>query len=182
MEGPCLDGKIGCRGMTWFPQRLGNAFTHANRETLAWVLRLILAGVFLYAGIIKSTASEQFFVALVPFTFLPEALLLPISQGLPIIEILVGILILIPKTHRLGAGLALALLLVFMTVLAWALTQGIIVSCSCFGENDAPSAWKMMLAIVRNLILGAVALWLVLRENLPRSVPPSTFLQNPNHL
>ncbi|MEX1119543.1 MAG: MauE/DoxX family redox-associated membrane protein [Terrimicrobiaceae bacterium] len=150
-----------------------------KKDVLSWVVRIVLAAVFLYAGIIKSTASEQFLVALAPFTFFPEPLLLPLSTWLPLGEILVGLLILIPKTHRLGAGLALGLLVVFMGVLGWALSQGIIVSCSCFGEDDAPSAWKMVLAILRDLFLAVAALWLIVRENLPPHAPPTTFPRNP---
>lgn len=175
MEGSCLHGKTGGRGMTLFRNFLGNVFTRPRREALAWVVRLFLAAVFLYAGIIKSTASEQFLVALAPFTFLPEVLLQPISQWLPVIEVLVGLLILIPRTHRLGAALAMALLLVFMGVLAWALSQGIIVSCSCFGEDEAPSAWKMVITMIRDLLLAAAALWLTLQENLPRQLHSPKF-------
>lgn len=131
---------------------------------ISWTLRIVLAAIFLYAGIVKSTASEQFLIALAPFTFLPEALLVPISFWLPVAEVLIGLLLLIPPTHKLGAGLALALLLIFIAVLAWALSQGIIVSCSCFGEDDAPSAWKMVVAIFRDLLLAAAALWLLLQK------------------
>lgn len=148
----------------------------------SWVLRVILAAVFLFAGIVKSTASEQFLVALAPFTFVPEALLFPLSFWLPIAEVLIGLLLLIPHTHRLGAALALALLLVFVAVLAWALSQGIIVSCSCFGEDDEPSAWKMMVTILRDLVLAAMALWLLLQENLPCRASSPRVPQNPNQL
>jgi len=153
-----------------------------KRKSLSWILRMVLAAVFLFAGLVKSTASEQFLVALAPFTFVPEALLSPISFWLPIGEVLIGLLLLIPQTHRFGAALALALLLVFIGVLAWALSQGIVVSCSCFGEDDEPSAWKMMVAILRDLIFAGMALWLILQENLPWHASSPRVPQNPNQL
>ncbi len=161
-----------------FSKTLKQAVSYPKREIFSWILRISLAAVFLYAGIIKSTASEQFLLALAPFTFLPDALLLPISRWLPLLEVLAGLLLLIPPTHRLGAGIALALLLVFIGALAWALSQGIIVSCSCFGEDDAPSVWKMVVAMIRDLVLAAAALWLVLQENLPRHGTVTRFPPN----
>jgi uncharacterized membrane protein YphA (DoxX/SURF4 family) len=142
----------------------------SKEKPLSWALRIVLAAIFLYAGVFKATASEQFLVALVPFTFLPATLLLPVSLLLPVIEILAGLLLLLPRTHRLGAALALALLLIFIGVLGWALSQGIIVSCSCFGEDDEPSAWKMIIAILRDLVLAAMALWLLLQGKLASAV------------
>ena len=52
----------------------------------------------------------------------------------------------------------LALCILFATVLGWALANEIIVSCSCFGETEEPSALKMLISLVRDLLLAAGAL------------------------
>lgn len=121
-------------------------------------IRLILAGIFLYSGLIKASSSGQFAIALAPFTFVPETWLRPLSIFLPLCEIAGGALILAPRTMRIGAGVIFGLCIVFATVLGWALANGIIVSCSCFGEDDEPSAVKMAIALVRDLILASMAL------------------------
>ena len=123
-----------------------------------FAIRLILAGVFLYSGLIKASSSAQFAAALAPFTAIPETWLRPLSVLLPLCEIAGGGLILVPQTKRLGACLLLGLCVVFVTALGWALANGIIVSCSCFGQEEQPSAAKMSLALVRDIILAGLAL------------------------
>jgi len=125
-------------------------------------LRIILAAVFLAAGVLKASASNQFAVTLIPFTILPATLLPAIAFGLPVIEILAGLLLLIGPTQRVGAVLVLGLSLAFILIIGWALANGIIVSCSCFGRDDAPSALKMTLTLGRDVLLAlgaGVVLW-----------------------
>ena len=124
----------------------------------AFAIRLILAGIFLYSGLIKASSSAQFAIALAPFTFLPENSLRPLSILLPLCELAGGALILIPRTKHLGAGVIFGLCVLFAIVLGWALANGIIVSCSCFGEDDEPSAIKMGIAFGRDLVLAGLAL------------------------
>ncbi|HEY5780050.1 MAG TPA: MauE/DoxX family redox-associated membrane protein [Terrimicrobiaceae bacterium] len=130
----------------------------------AFLIRLGLAGVFLYSGLVKASASAQFAIALTPFTLIPQTWLGPLSILLPLLEIACGALILAPRTKRIGAGLIFGLCLVFVTVLGWALANGIIVSCSCFGQDEQPSAAKMTLAIVRDVLLAGLALAVLFLE------------------
>lgn len=125
-------------------------------------LRILLAAVFLTAGLLKASASNQFAVTLIPFTIIPATLLPIVAFGLPVIEILAGLLLLIGPTQRVGAVLVLVLSLGFILIIGWALANGIIVACSCFGRDEAPSALKMILTLVRDLLLLAgagVILW-----------------------
>jgi uncharacterized membrane protein YphA (DoxX/SURF4 family) len=136
-------------------------FVHPSAQAVkrvALAIRLILAGIFLYSGLIKASGSAQFAIALAPFTFLPENSLRPLSILLPLCELAGGVLILVPRTKRLGAGVIFALCLLFAIVLGWALANGIIVSCSCFGEDEEPSAMKMGLALGRDLVLAGLAI------------------------
>ena len=132
------------------------------------ILRVILAGIFLYSGVIKASSSAQFAIALAPFTFLPETWIRPLSILLPVWEIVAGLLILVSPTKHIGAGVILALCILFATVLGWALANGIIVSCSCFGQDDRPSAMKMALALGRDLFLAGMALIIILERTSTR--------------
>ena len=133
-------------------------------------LRLILGITFLYAGIIKASASQAFAIALLPFTFIDSMWTGPLAIGLAWMEILAGALVLAPRIYEAGAAMIAGLCLVFIAVLSWALWNGYIVSCGCFGEDMAPSSTKMLLAIGRDILIFAAAVAIVmiprLRKNL----------------
>lgn len=121
------------------------------------ILRIVLAGVFLYAGAIKAISSAEFALAILPFTFFPENFIGLFAKVLPLAEIAGAILVLLPWTRRYGAGLILLLCLAFIVALGWALANDIIVACSCFGQDEEPSRGKMIGAIARDVVLAAMA-------------------------
>ncbi|MCX6968844.1 MAG: DoxX family membrane protein [Verrucomicrobia bacterium] len=128
------------------------------------LIRVVLGITFLFAGAIKASASEEFALALVPFSILPESWTGTFAMALAITEIAAGLLILLPRVHRIGSAMILLLALLFIGVLTWALSNGLIVSCGCFGGDETPSASAMQLAIFRDIgIASAAALTLVLR-------------------
>ena len=135
------DRKIRLRAMLW---------SH-------FVCRLLLGGIFLYAGGIKAGASEEFALALLPFMIIPEAWAGTIALLIAGTEILAGVLIVLPRVHRVGSLLIFLLALLFIAVLAWALMNGFVVSCSCFGREEPPSAGAMLLAIFRDAAIAAAA-------------------------
>ena len=132
----------------------------------AFVIRLFLAGIFLYSGIVKASSSAQFAVALAPFTLIPETWFRPLSVLLPCAEIAGAALILVPRTKTIGACLLMGLCLVFASALGWALANGIIVNCSCFGQEERPSAAKMTLALMRDVFLAVLAFIVLLEDSL----------------
>lgn len=139
-------------------------------------LRVVLGGLFLWAGLAKASASSQFALALVPFTFVPSAWLGVLGLLLPVVEIAAGILILMPRTQRLGALVILALSLIFIVALGWALNNNIIVSCACFGKDETPSAEKMMVAMARDVLIAAGAAVVLFR---PRARTPDSDQRTP---
>jgi uncharacterized membrane protein YphA (DoxX/SURF4 family) len=156
-----------------------------NKVLLA--LRIVLAGVFLYAGAVKAISSAEFALAILPFMSFPEILLGLISKVipsagaiapealigwvasiLPPLEIAGAILVLLPWTRRYGAALILLLCLAFIAALGWALANDIIVACSCFGQDEEPSRGKMIIAILRDVALVAMAAFVMLAPNRKR--------------
>lgn len=137
------------------------------RKVQVWcivLIRFVLGGTFLFSGAIKAGASEEFSLALAPFSILPESWTGPFAMGLAWTEIAAGLLILLPRVHRVGSAMIFCLSLVFIGVLTWALANDLIVSCGCFGGDEPPSATAMQLAILRDVgIAGAAALALVFR-------------------
>jgi putative oxidoreductase len=131
----------------------------------AFAIRLFLAVIFLYSGLVKASGSAQFAIALAPFTLIPETWIRPLSVLLPLAEIAGGALILAPPTKPIGACLVLGLCLIFITALSWALANGIIVDCSCFGEEQRPSLAKMILALMRDIFLAALAVIVLFKDS-----------------
>jgi uncharacterized membrane protein YphA (DoxX/SURF4 family) len=114
------------------------------------LLRVILGGIFLYAGIVKAGDGQAFTIALMPFTIIPSGWTGILAYSLAWTEIVAGILILSPRIYPIGVAMIVGLSLVFISVITWALASGIIVSCGCFGGDEAPSAGKMIFAILRD--------------------------------
>lgn len=127
------------------------------------VLRILLGAVFLYAGIVKASDSRAFATALLPFTFVPGAWTGPLAIGLAWIEIISGALLLAPRVWTAGAAMVGGLSVVFMAVLGWAMANGIVVSCGCFGGDEPPTRAAMAMAMIRDagILAGAAALLLV---------------------
>jgi uncharacterized membrane protein YphA (DoxX/SURF4 family) len=128
-----------------------------------WIARLLLAAVFLYAGIAKLGASERFAITVAQFSILPPAWIAVFATALPFVEIAVGLALLTPWTARAGALGAAALFVLFLGALAWAWNQGITTDCGCFGEE--PAGDSIPLAIARDIALLAVTLLLALRRS-----------------
>ncbi len=137
-----------------------------------WITRLVLAALFLTAGLIKAGASEGFAITIAQFSILPPATVTAFAIFLPWVEIITAVLLVIPKMARVGAILAAALLATFITALLWAISQGLIVDCGCFGES-APSLSKMLLTLTRNVVLLTLTLVFAIRKLRP-SQPEST--------
>ena len=68
-----------------------------KRGTLA--IRLFLAAVFFYSGLVKASGSAQFAIALAPFAMVPDTWIHPLSVLLPFAEIAGAALILVPWTR-----------------------------------------------------------------------------------
>src|SRR5215217_1391286 len=116
--------------------------------------RLLLASVFLVAGVAKLADREGSRRALADFG-VPTPLATPLGVLLPLIELAVAIALLLPSTALWGALGALALLLGFVAAIGVNLVRGRKPECHCFGQlRSAPAGWK---TLVRNGALAAVA-------------------------
>jgi uncharacterized membrane protein YphA (DoxX/SURF4 family) len=130
-----------------------------------WLARVLVAGVFLYAGVLKLGASERFTITVAKFGLLPELWANAVAIALPWLETLTGILLLIPRTARIGAFAAAALLILFLAALAWAWSQGFTIDCGCFGvEDEQVPGNAIPLALARDVVLLAITLLLAARR------------------
>lgn len=139
---------------------LGRALTH--RWALL-IVRIGLGTVFIYAGILKMQAPLNFADSIASFQILPAELVNVIAMTLPAFELLVGALLLVGWQKRPASLAVIILTVVFGLALVSALARGIMVDCGCFGSG-APSVAKTWVSLGRDVLMGAGALLLYLRE------------------
>ncbi len=136
---------------------------------LSFVGRLVVAGVFIWAGAQKARNPQFFALDLEAYRLLPAVVILPIAYYLPWLEIAVGLSLLVPALRRAALGLSIVLLLVFILMLSIAWMRGLSINCGCFGACGS-AATDFALAIARNVGLIAIAVWL----GIVPSSPPVT--------
>jgi len=156
---------------------------------LEWPLRPVLGvglgAAFFYAGVQKYLAPDEFAEAILAYQLLPEALVGLAAAGLPWLELVVGLLLVLgfltETTDRLAAGLGLnfatgfsgvmfrrsSLLLIllqlglFILVLGITMARGLKIDCGCglLADRQVGPA-----AILEDALLLGVAGWLYWRE------------------
>jgi hypothetical protein len=123
------------------------------------LLRLALAGIFLYGGGVKLLAPKAFAVTLSGYGLVPEPLLPVVAVGLPLAEVLAGIGLLFEVRGSLAVISALLTLFVF--VLGYGILADLNVDCGCFGAEDLARQSSLREAFVRDVaILGVVVPYL----------------------
>jgi SAM-dependent methyltransferase/uncharacterized membrane protein YphA (DoxX/SURF4 family) len=124
-------------------------------NTILIAARVVLAGVFLVAGVTKLIDLNGSRSALEGFGLARRWVPLG-AVALPIAEILAAALLIPAATARAGAGLAAILLFVFMAGIVAALRRGTAPECHCFGQLHSRPVGRETLA--RNAVLAAIAL------------------------
>ena len=121
--------------------------------------RLVLGGIFLYAGGVKLGSPRAFADGIAAYQILPDAGVNVLALALPPFEMLLGAWLLIGWRVRSAAFCASFTLLVFLGAIASAGLRGLHVDCACFGPAQAgSSSGNGPLALVREVVLTAAAL------------------------
>jgi len=126
---------------------------------LHWVCRLVLGGVFIYAGFSKGYPVEhrhQFEITLSTYQLLPVWAVIAVAAVLPWLEMALGALLLVGWKLRYVASFAALLLGAFIAAMGITYARGIQADCGCFGFGEPISA--MTLARDSALFLMAVFL------------------------
>ena len=137
----------------------------AVRVWLATLVRLVLAGVWAYAGVSKIADPAASVRAVRAYRLLPDVLERGIGYGLPFLELTLAVLLLVGLAVRLSAVVSAALLLVFLVAIVAAAARGLRIECGCFGGGgDLPTGRSPSYAgpIVRDLVLLLLSVGLVL--------------------
>ncbi|WP_321401594.1 MauE/DoxX family redox-associated membrane protein [Maridesulfovibrio sp.] len=128
-----------------------------------FVLRCILAAVFLYAGAGKIMDVQGFATVISGYGLLPGQLNYVAAVVLPLAEIVIALGLLLDVKGALSSYSVL--LLVFMAVLAHGINMGLDVDCGCFaaGDPEGEAYHSLREALLRDafLLLGCGYLYLL---------------------
>jgi len=132
------------------------------------VARLILGVVLIVAGALKVTSPTASARAVRAFQILPYDLAGYLGYALPVVEIVVGLLLVGGFLTRASATVGGLLMLAFIIGIISAWARGLSIDCGCFGGGGTVDAAKTqyLLDLLRDTGLVACAVWLVVR---PRS-------------
>jgi len=123
------------------------------RRYFEWALRLVIGGVFIYAGWAKRNEGIEFADSVASFRILPGALIVPFMLSIVPFEIGAGAMVLTGWQKRIGALGLLIMASAYCIALALALARGITVNCGCFGTSAVgTNPW---LDLGRDLLLAA---------------------------
>jgi uncharacterized membrane protein YphA (DoxX/SURF4 family) len=130
------------------------------------MLRLLVGGVFLVAGVLKVFDPAHFAADIDHFRLLPYFAVAPLALYLPWLEIICGLAVFVSASRRSALLLLLALTVVFIAAITSAWMRGLDIRCGCFGAaSTAPLAFDL----VFDIILGGVLFWLWRAEGRPES-------------
>lgn len=115
--------------------------------------RLVLGGLFLYAGVVKAQDVVAFAGNIAAYQLLPYQGNFLLAACLPYIEIIAGVLLLTGQRVRPAALLCALLTLVFIAALILAWMRGLDISCGCFDPQDKSSIGEALLRDLGLLVL-----------------------------
>ena len=132
------------------------------RRLIIWLGRLVLGGIFIYAGYSKIFAPNLMLQSLFTLKFsisanfsnfgnqvrsykmLSEGGVYFVSHFLPPAEILLGLLLLLGWRLRIWASMVTAILVGFISVVTRAYILGLQIDCGCFGKPEPLTGWTVV--------------------------------------
>ena len=134
-------------------------------EWFGLVARLVTGGVWLVAGALKLPDPAASVRAVRAYDLLPEAVVRTVGHLLPVVEVIVGLLLVAGLLTRPAAVVSSVLFVAFIVGIAAAWSRGLSIDCGCFGGGgfDMDAREKYPWEIARDVGLLAASAWLVVR-------------------
>jgi len=127
----------------------------------AWsarIIRISLGLIFIYAGISKLFSLKAFAHTISEYNLVPEGLLAPVAIGLPILEFLAGLGLILAIRGSLSA--IFGLLIMFVFVLWYGILKNLDIDCGCFTPEELKSHVSLWHAFYRDLLMMAAVFYL----------------------
>jgi uncharacterized membrane protein YphA (DoxX/SURF4 family) len=134
---------------------------------LTTLARVVLGAVLVVAGWLKISNPDEAVRAVQAYQILPGSWTHAVGYGLPLLEIVLGLLLVLGLGTRWAAVGAGVLMVVFIAGIVSVWSRGLSIDCGCFGGGGAvdPAARVSRYAaeIVRDLVFLGLATWIALR-------------------
>lgn len=117
--------------------------SRARASLAGWAVlaaRLLLGGVLISAGVLKLPDPAESVRAVRAFQALPEVVVPTVGYGLPVLEVVVGAMLVLGIAVRLSAVVGAVLMVAFTAGIASAWARGLTIDCGCFGGGGEVAA------------------------------------------
>ena len=135
-----------------------------GNEVVGFVLRIGLAGVWLYAGGIKLFEPHGARDAILAYRIFPPSIAPVLGYALPLLEIALGLFLLAGIFVRISGIVSAILMLGFIAGIISVWVRGYSIDCGCFGGGGDISpegrAARYTQEIIRDSSFTLMALWL----------------------
>ncbi len=124
-------------------------------KLFAWrILDLIIAAVFIYAGVLKVMDPVQFAHDIDHYKILPWTIGTGLAFYLPWLEIFCGLALIFRILYRGALSILTVLVLIFLVATIAAKARGLDITCGCFGH--ASQNWSFPAHLALDLAILAV--------------------------
>ena len=146
-------------------------------DLIGLAARLILGVALIWAGAAKVTNPALSQLAVRAYKLLPYEFAGYVGLALPILEILVGLLLVVGLLTRWSALAGGLLMVAFIFGISWAWAHGYSIDCGCFGGGGTIAAAQTQYPkeILRDVGFAACAAWLIFRPRTPYSLDQRLF-------
>lgn len=147
------------------------------KDWIGLLARLVTGSVWIVAGVLKLPDPSESVRAVRAYDLLPEAVVPTVGHLLPVLEVVVGLLLVLGVLTRPVAVVSSLLFVAFIVGISSAWARGLQIDCGCFGgggyDADATSTYPWEIA--RDAGLLALSAWLVVRPRSRWALDPVLF-------
>ena len=130
-----------------------------KNKTLLILLRLVLGGLFVYAGVVKALDPLGFAQDIRNYRLVGQSLSFIAAIVLPWLEILAGVALAAGIWKRASALIISGLLVFYILLTLVTIARGLDVECGCFGALSRKSGFGVILEDLGMLFMGLCLLF-----------------------
>lgn len=120
--------------------------------------RIVLGVIFIYAASGKINAPQELADSIASYRLVPYPIISVMALALPLFELTCGLLMLTGYLCATGLLSSIAMLIVFLASLLYAVVRGLPINCGCFGAHSWLDA-NPWIALVRDGVLLLCAIY-----------------------
>jgi len=136
-----------------------------KNKTLLVIFRLVLGGLFVYAGVVKVLDPLDFAQNIRNYRLVGQSLSFMAAVVLPWLEILAGVALAAGIWKRASALIITGLLVFFILLTLVTIARGLDVECGCFGALSRKSGFGVILEDLGMLFMGLCLLFAPEKRN-----------------